>query len=86
MSKSSIITKIAPLTFPFSTPDPFLFCVYHKDHYPVGNDKMEAPRRGNGADFNPNASYRMYHGDLIPGFPQVCIGCIVVDYFYLLLS
>ena len=52
------------------TMDPFLFCVYHKDNYPAGNSKMEAPRRGNGADFNPSAPYRMYHGDKIPGFPQ----------------
>ena len=24
---------------------PFLFCVYHKDAYPAGNEKMEAPRK-----------------------------------------
>jgi hypothetical protein len=53
------------------TLDPFLFCVYHNDHYPRGDGKMRAPRRGNGADFNPKAPYRMYHGDDIPGFPQV---------------
>ena len=55
---------------PMHTQDPFLFCVYHKDQYPAGNGKMEAPRRGNGADFNPNAPYRMYHGEKVPGFPQ----------------
>ena len=50
--------------------DPFLFCVYHKDLYPADKSgKMEAPRRGNGADFNPSADYRMYHGDMVPGFP-----------------
>eukprot|EP01035_Chromulina_nebulosa_P019592 gene19592-25495_t len=37
------------------------------DNYPKGNDRMEAPRRGNGHDFNPNSEYRMYHGDLVPG-------------------
>lgn len=59
-----------PRSGPFNTPDPFLFCVYHKDHYPAGDAKMQAPRKGNGADFNPDAPYRMYHGDRIPGFPQ----------------
>tara|TARA_B110000090_G_scaffold14736_1_gene14790 strand:- start:344 stop:559 length:216 start_codon:yes stop_codon:yes gene_type:complete len=54
-------------TPPFATLDPFLFCVYHKDSYPAGNAKMEAPRRGNGADFDSSAPYRMYHGETVPG-------------------
>mmetsp|Transcript_21900 Transcript_21900/g.35254 ORF Transcript_21900/g.35254 Transcript_21900/m.35254 type:complete len:371 (+) Transcript_21900:326-1438(+) len=56
---------------PLDTPDPFLFCVYHKDNYPAGNSKMEVTERvGNGNDFNPDAEYRMYHGGRVPGFPQ----------------
>ncbi|KAI8848674.1 RmlC-like cupin domain-containing protein [Chytridium lagenaria] len=55
---------------PFETLDPFLFTVYHEDKFPAGDEKMQAPRKGNGNDFNPNAPYRMYHGDWIPGFPQ----------------
>jgi quercetin 2,3-dioxygenase len=66
----NLLMKIEPLSFPFKTPDPFLFCVYHKDQYPPGDAKMQAPKRGNGADFDPSAPYRMYHGDRIPGFPQ----------------
>jgi hypothetical protein len=27
----------SPLGFPWATPDPFLFCVYHEDAYPRGN-------------------------------------------------
>ena len=73
LSSSNIISCIEPLNFPFKTPDPFLFCVYHKDAYPAGDEKMQAPKKGNGQDFNPNAPYRMYHGDKIPGFPQVNI-------------
>ena len=49
----SAVKSVGALTFPFPTPDPFLFCVYHCDHYPVGNaENMNAPRRGNGADFD----------------------------------
>jgi len=60
-----------PITGPYPTPDPFLFCVYHKDAYPAAFDEsMQTPQRGNGADFNPDAEYRMYHGDRIPGFPS----------------
>ncbi|GAX83752.1 hypothetical protein CEUSTIGMA_g11177.t1 [Chlamydomonas eustigma] len=71
MAMKSVISSLAPIGMgPMRTPDPFLFCVYHRDNYPAGNEKMEAPKRGNGADFDPNAKYRMYHGDRIPGFPQ----------------
>ena len=45
--------------------------MYHNDKYPAGNkENMNAPRRGNGADFDWSKPYRMYHGDEIPGFPQ----------------
>jgi len=67
---SSVVKKVSGLSFPFQTPDPFLFAVYHNDAYPRGNAKMEAPRRGNGADFDPSSAYRMYHGERVPGFPQ----------------
>jgi len=66
----SAVSRVEPLTFPMKTLDPFLFCVYHRDLYPAGDEKMQAPRKGNGADFNPSAPYRMYHGDRVPGFPQ----------------
>ena len=62
--------KKLPTSGPYPTGDPYLFCVYHKDEYPPGNDDMEAPWPGNGHDFNPDAPYRMYHGSTIPGFPQ----------------
>ncbi|KAI9205029.1 RmlC-like cupin domain-containing protein [Polychytrium aggregatum] len=64
------IKLIEKLSIPYKTLDPFLFCVYHKDLYPPGNEQMEPPRRGNGSDFDPNQDYRMYHGRRIPGFPQ----------------
>lgn len=67
---NQIILSVSPLKPQNEVASPFLFCVYHKDAYPAGNERMEAPRRGNGQDFDPNADYRMYHGDRIPGFPQ----------------
>jgi hypothetical protein len=67
---NAVVKSVEPTGFPFKTPDPFLFCAYHIDNYPAGDEHMQAPRRGNGADFDPRQSYRMYHGDRIPGFPQ----------------
>lgn len=64
------VLSAGSLGFPFTTPDPFLFCVFHNDAYPPGDENMAAPKRGNGADFDPNQPYRMYHGDRVPGFPS----------------
>lgn len=64
---SRIIKKTGALTNPYPTQDPFLFAVYHWDKYPAGDDKMRAPRRGNGSDFDWSKPYRMYHGDEHPG-------------------
>ena len=70
---SAILRSTAlPLSGPYPTLDPFLFCVYHNDDYPVDESggKMETTFPGNGSDFDPHAPYRMYHGDKVPGFPQ----------------
>lgn len=71
---STAIKNTKPLGFPWATQDPFLFCVYHKDNYPKGNEKMgpdaSLAGRNLGQDFDPGNSWRMYHGDTVPGFPQ----------------
>lgn len=72
MSKS--IKRIFPLGFPWQTQDPFLFCVYHLDHYPKGNGDMgpaaSLEGRSLGNDFIIKDGWRMYHGQTIPGFPS----------------
>jgi len=68
------ILDVTPLGFPWATDDPFLFCVHHVDAYPNGNDRMgpDASLAGRdiGQDFAGKDGWRMYHGDVVPGFPQ----------------
>ncbi|MGB5355579.1 MAG: pirin family protein [Eudoraea sp.] len=70
---SDAIKRIFPLGFPWETEDPFLFCVYHLDHYPKGNEQMEPAvsleGRNLGNDFTIKDGWRMYHGQTVPGFP-----------------
>lgn len=72
MIKSSIKT-IQPLSFPWATQDPFLFCVHHNDDYPNGNEDMtpnaSLAGRNIGNDFIVKDGWRMYHGRRVPGFP-----------------
>jgi len=71
---SSPIKQIRPLGFPWQTVDPFLFCVYHQDAYPAGNEAMgpaaSLAGRDIGQDFAGKDGWRMYHGDTVPGFPR----------------
>jgi len=65
--------KISKLGFPWATPDPFLFCVYHEDAYPRGNAMLgpdsSLSGRTLGQDFAGKDGWRMYHGRTVPGFP-----------------
>lgn len=62
-----------PLGFPWATQDPFLFCVYHADAYPRGNEAFgpvsSLDGRNLGNDFTLKDGWRMYHGKSVPGFP-----------------
>lgn len=57
------------------TSNPFLFCAHHKDNYPQGNGKFGPSSellkgRNIGNDFTARDGWRMYHGDIVPGFPE----------------
>lgn len=68
------ILHVAPLGFPWRTPDPFLACMHHDDRYPRGDDRLgpaaSLAGRPLGQDFEGRDGWRMYHGLRVPGFPQ----------------
>jgi quercetin 2,3-dioxygenase len=67
------VLNVSKIGFPWATPDPFLFCVYHEDAYPKGNALLgpDASLNGRnlGQDFAGKDGWRMYHGRTVPGFP-----------------
>jgi quercetin 2,3-dioxygenase len=69
-----VILQRFAIGFQWPTIDPFLFCVHHLDHYPAGNSHFgpDASLAGRdiGQDFVGIDGWRMYHGDVVPGFPQ----------------
>jgi redox-sensitive bicupin YhaK (pirin superfamily) len=71
---SDPVIRTLQLGFPWETEDPFLFCVHHDDAYPRGNDVMgpaaSLKGRSIGQDFEGIDGWRMYHGEVVPGFPQ----------------
>jgi redox-sensitive bicupin YhaK (pirin superfamily) len=74
VSEDRIVLESQPLGFPWVTADPFLFCVHHDDAYPAGNAAMgplaSLAGRNLGQDFAGKDGWNMYHGDVVPGFPQ----------------
>ncbi len=74
MSKDPVLEVVKLGNPPWPTIDPFLFCVHHDDAYPAGNDQLgpaaSLDGRDLGQDFAGKDGWRMYHGDVVPGFPQ----------------
>ena len=72
MERKAVLNNKA-MGFVRDTLDPFLFCVHHLDHYPVGNEAMgpDEPLIGRhiGSDFDESNEWKMYHGRVVPGFP-----------------
>jgi len=68
------VLQTVPLGLHWPTIDPFLFCAHHDDAYPAGDarlgpvDSLEG--RELGMDFAGKDGWRMYHGTVVPGFPQ----------------
>ncbi len=69
----SAIKSIKPLTLPWETQDPFIFCSYHYDEFSGGNENMgpnvSLEGRVLGQDFVSKDGWNMYHGVNVPGFP-----------------
>jgi quercetin 2,3-dioxygenase len=74
VSNESILSINPIRGVPWETLDPFLFCVYHQDAFPAGNDRLgpaaSLSGRNIGMDFEGKDGWRMYHGSVVPGFPQ----------------
>ena len=72
--RESPVLQTAPLGLHWPTVDPFLFCAHHDDAYPAGDDHL-APavalgERDMGQDFSGRDGFSMYHGMVVPGFPN----------------
>ncbi|WP_031428007.1 pirin family protein [Flavimarina sp. Hel_I_48] len=67
------ILKVKQLHAQWETADPFLFCAFHNDAYPRGNEQMgpqaSLAGRSLGQDFVQKEGWAMYHGRTVPGFP-----------------
>lgn len=73
-SSTTTIRERFPLDNQWPTLDPFLFVAHHRDAYPAGTDALgpdaSLDGREMGADFADVDGWNMYHGSVVPGFPQ----------------
>ena len=68
------VLELVELGMPWMGLDPFIFTVHHLDDYPAGDEALgpSVPLHGRriGSDFSYIDGWSMYHGELVPGFPQ----------------
>jgi redox-sensitive bicupin YhaK (pirin superfamily) len=68
------VVQTVPLGMQWGTADPFLFCVHHLDRYPAASEHLgpaaSLEARDIGMDFSGAEGWSMYHGSIVPGFPQ----------------
>ncbi len=71
---ADLISQTFPLGPQWPTIDPFLFVAHHNDAYPAGTEALgpDASLVGRqlGQDFSGTDGWSMYHGQIVPGFPQ----------------
>jgi redox-sensitive bicupin YhaK (pirin superfamily) len=70
----SAVLEVVELDFQWPGLDPFIMTMHHLDEYPEG-DEAQGPvgsleGRRIGSDFSGEDGWSMYHGDVVPGFPQ----------------
>jgi len=69
-----VVLQTVSLGSQWPTLDPFLFCAHHNDSYPNGDEQMgpaaSLAGRQLGQDFADVDGWNMYHGRVVPGFPQ----------------
>jgi len=68
------VRQTFPLGTQWPTIDPFLFVAHHLDNYPAANERLgpdaDLDGRDLGQDFGGKDGWNMYHGLVVPGFPQ----------------
>jgi redox-sensitive bicupin YhaK (pirin superfamily) len=68
------VLEIVELGFQWPGLDPFIMTMHHLDEYPEGNEAQgpvgSLEGRQIGSDFAGKDGWSMYHGDVVPGFPQ----------------
>lgn len=62
---NQVIYSIQAIEFRLDLKDPFLFTAHHIDHFPQGN-----ANQGPVSPPTADKPYRMYYGDVVPGFPE----------------
>ncbi|NND04016.1 MAG: pirin family protein, partial [Acidimicrobiia bacterium] len=75
MTDNTSVIELVELGFPWHGVDPFIMTVHHVDNYPEGTEDLGPVRdlltgRNIGSDFSYQDGWSMYHGGVVPGFPQ----------------